>query len=250
MNRNRALPLAPETRHASRLVGRAGELRALRQALAGNPALVLVEGEAGIGKTRLLTEALAEQEGALVATCPPLRQPQTLGPIVDALRDAAGQVGQLGLSPLGGALRPLLPEWAADLPAPLEPAEDATAARHRIFRALSELLDRLRIGLLVVEDAHHADDATLELLLFLCSGPARRLCLVVTYRPEDVPARSLLLRLGSLRSSLGGAIRIGLGPLSETETAELVSSMLSAKTVTAEFARLLYQRTDGVPLAS
>lgn len=48
---------------------------------------------------------------------------------------------------LAGALRPLFPEWAGDLPPSPEPAEDATAARHRVFRALAELLERLNVDL-------------------------------------------------------------------------------------------------------
>jgi len=56
--------------------------------------------------------------------------------MVDAIRQAAGSPRQLGLSGLAGALRPLFPEWSADLPPAPEPAEDATAARHRLFRAL------------------------------------------------------------------------------------------------------------------
>ncbi|HEY1571748.1 MAG TPA: ATP-binding protein [Pseudonocardiaceae bacterium] len=136
-------------------VGRPAELAALGGALAGPPVVVLVAGEAGIGKTRLLHEFFAgsDDHGRLVAVCPPLREPYTLGPVVDALRQVATSVHGLALSPLGGALRSLFPEWVADPP---EPAEDATAARHRLFRALLELLDCLRIDTLVVEDVHWA----------------------------------------------------------------------------------------------
>jgi hypothetical protein len=70
---------------------------------------------------------------------------------------------------LAGALRPLFPEWAVGLPPALEPAEDATAARHRVFCALAEILARLEVSVLVVEDAHWADEATLEFLLFVAS---------------------------------------------------------------------------------
>ena len=74
------------------LVGRGGELAALAEALAAPPAVVLVEGEAGIGKSRLVQELLAlpavRARKVLVAACPPFRQPFTLGPVVDALRQA------------------------------------------------------------------------------------------------------------------------------------------------------------------
>ena len=95
-------------------------MAALTQAVTDSPAVILVEGEAGIGKTQLVQEFLSAQASlknhVLTASCPPLRTPCTLGAIVDALRLAADGIAGLQLSPLTGALRPLFPEWAADLP--------------------------------------------------------------------------------------------------------------------------------------
>jgi hypothetical protein len=160
----------PVTIHAPGFIGREPELAALVRSLACDPSVILVEGEAGVGKTRLLQEFLASQAvsggGVLLACCPPLQTPHTLGPVVDALRQATAHPARLGLSALSGALRPLFPEWAADLsPAP-EPPGDASAARHQVFCALAEVLSRLGARVLVVEDAHWADEATLEFLLF------------------------------------------------------------------------------------
>lgn len=115
-------------------VGRERELATLAGALARPPAVVLVEGEAGIGKTRLLGEYLtapaARPYRRLVAACAPLPEPLTLAPIVDAVRQARDTVRGLRLSALAGALRPLFPEWAGELPPLPEPLEDARAARH------------------------------------------------------------------------------------------------------------------------
>jgi DNA-binding CsgD family transcriptional regulator/tetratricopeptide (TPR) repeat protein len=246
-------------------VGRATELAALDAMLAGPPAVALVEGEAGIGKTRLLTEALARQPGthgngngngthgnsrrSIVVTCPPFLQPCTLGPVVDALRQAAGSPGELALTGLAGALRPLFPEWTADLPPAPEPVEDATAARHRLFRALAELLACLEVSVLVVEDVHWADEATLEFLLFLSSRQGQQPSIVVSYRPEDLPEDSLLLRLSSRLPAGTSGLRLALRPLAMAETVSLVSSMLHNKYVSPEFAAFLYERTDGIPLA-
>ncbi|MGI5518357.1 ATP-binding protein [Streptomyces sp. CA-106131] len=241
-----------------RFVGRDAELRCVSDALGRLPALVLVEGEAGIGKSRLVREALAAVGAAgarpLVAVCPPFREALTLGPIVDAARQAApggAEVGELGLSALAGTLRPLFPEWADGLPAAPEPLADAGAARHRLIRAFAELLDRLGIDVLVVEDVHWADEATLELLLFLASRQPLPLSLVLTYRPEEVAADSLLLRLSSRVSTGTGVscVRVGLGGLAVSDTAELVSSMLDDEHVSAAFAAFLQDRTEGVPLA-
>ncbi len=233
-------------------VGRDRELGALTAALHRPPAVVLVEGEAGIGKSRLVREFLASPTAGrhvVIASCPPFREPFTLGPIVDALRQATDRVVDLRLTALAGALRPLFPEWADQLPPPPEPLGDATAAHHRLLRALGELLDRLGLRVLVVEDVHWADEATLEFLLFLASRQSHHFSVVVTYRPEDVPSGSLLLRLCS-RAPVGTTqLRITLDPLDVAETAQLISSMLAGGHVSDEFARYLHEHTDGLPLA-
>ncbi|MGH3410510.1 MAG: ATP-binding protein, partial [Streptosporangiaceae bacterium] len=234
------------------LVGRERELAALGRALAAPPAIVLVEGEAGIGKTRLVRESLASPAGRkhiwVIASCPPFRQPHTLGPVASALREAVDDVASLRPSALAGALRPLFPEWTAGLPPALEPAEDATAARHRVFCALAELLARLEVSVLVVEDAHWADEATLEFLLFLASRRSRQVSIVASWRPEDVQDGSLLPRLARLATGDAG-VRLELRPLDVTQTARMVSSMLGDERVSAEFAAFMHRRTEGVPLA-
>ncbi|MFF3055238.1 ATP-binding protein [Streptomyces sp. NPDC057909] len=241
-----------------RFVGRDAELKRVTDALQQLPALVLVEGEAGIGKSRLVREALAAVviggPRTLVAVCPPFREALTLGPIVDAARQAApsgADVADLGLSALAGTLRPLFPEWADGLPSAPEPLADAGAARHRLIRAFAELLDRLGIDVLVVEDVHWADEATLEFLLFLASRQPFPLTLVMTCRPEEVAADSLLLRLSSRVPTSAGIshARVGLTGLAVSDTADLVSSMLDDEHVSTEFATFLHDRTEGVPLA-
>ncbi|BCJ50527.1 LuxR family transcriptional regulator [Actinoplanes sp. NBRC 14428] len=234
-----------------RFVGRDRELAALRGALARPPAIVLVEGEAGIGKSRLLREWLAAPEQtSLVSVCPPLRESLTLGPIVDAFHGIEPSVPRLGLTELAGALRPLFPEWSSHLPPALPPMDDAKAARHRLFRALDELLRALRVDVLVLEDAHWADEVTLEFLLFVISrqqsdGPS----LVVSYRPEEVDDGSLLLRLTSRLPAGVTQLRIALAPVRPGDTAALVSSMLDGNPISQEFTTFLHERTGGVPLA-
>ncbi|MBK3579468.1 AAA family ATPase [Streptomyces sp. MBT65] len=238
---------------APRFVGRAVELHRLRAALVRSPAVVLVEGEAGIGKSRLVQEALDEPGVAarrpLAAVCPPFREALTLGPIVDAAREARPDIGELTLTSLAGVLRPLFPEWGQDLPPAPEALSDAGAARHRLFRALAELLDAMGVGVLVLEDVHWADEATLDFLLFLASRRSRRTSLVLTYRPEDVAPESALMRLTSRPQSGTGHVRIRLGALDVPQTAELMSSMLDGEPVSEAFASFLQERTDGVPLA-
>lgn len=261
---------------APRFVGRERELASLARALSRPPAVVLVEGEAGIGKSRLLHEFLAaglpaagrsaagrsaarpagagfratDAQDVLVAACPPYRESLTLGPVVDALRQVGGRVGALRLSALAGALRPLFPEWTDDLPPSPEPLDDPSAARHRLFRALAELVGALPAGVLVVEDVHWADEATMQFLLFLASQPpAPGLSLLVTFRPEDLDAGSLLPRLSSRLPAGTTQVRIVLEPLDQAGTAGLVSSMLDDEPLSDEFAGFLHARTEGLPLA-
>jgi DNA-binding CsgD family transcriptional regulator len=239
--------------HGPAFTGRGSELAALTAALAGRPAVVLVDGEAGIGKSRLIGEFCASPAGQasspLVGCCPPFRTPHTLGPVADAVRQAAPDgIAALPLSGLAGALRPLFPEWAPGLPPAPEPAEDATAARHRLFTALAELLACLDVGVLVVEDMHWADDATVEFPLYLASRRPRPGSLVVTCRPEDVPAASLLPRLARLAAGDGG-LRLALDPLDVAGTAALMSSMLAGEHVSDEFAAFVHEHTEGIPLA-
>lgn len=235
------------------LIGRDRELAVLGSALTTPPAIVLVEGEAGIGKSRLVADFVGSpamrRHHALLAACPPFRQPLTLSPVVDSVREAAADVAGLRLSPLAGALRPLIPEWAPDLPPAPEPLTDPSAARHRLFRALAEILAQLRVTVLIVEDAHWADEATTEFLLFITTRQPQRLSLIVTYRPEDVPAASSLRRLSSRQTAALPRHRLVLNPLDADGTSALVSSMLNDEPVSPGFANRLHRDTEGLPLA-
>ncbi|MEU9508417.1 AAA family ATPase [Micromonospora sp. NPDC048170] len=232
-------------------VGRERELATLRGVLAVPPFVVLLEGEAGVGKSRLLREFMESASSgghrSLVGVCPPLREPYTLGPVVDAIREATDTLAGPGLSGLAGALRPLFPEWAADLPPAPDPLPDPSAARHRLFRALVELIGWLDVTVLVLDDMHWADEATIEFLLFLMSRPQPPVNVVVTYRPGEGPDDGMLRRLSSRLPAFG--LRLRLDPLRMDETGAFVSSMLAGEPVSAEFAAFLQRGTEGLPLA-
>ncbi|HEY0639925.1 MAG TPA: LuxR C-terminal-related transcriptional regulator [Pseudonocardiaceae bacterium] len=234
------------------LVGRDDAFRKVTDALADGLTLVVVEGEAGIGKTRLLREALAGlgdrlSGEVLLATCPAVPEPAPLGAVVAGVRRLTPVPG--ALSALGGALRPLFPEWADELPPALEPLDSPSAVRHRVFRALSELLARRGVQVVVVEDVHWADTTTLEWLLTLASedatgGPA----IVVSYRPWDVPAGSLLPRLTSRTHPGRTRVRVDLRPLDAVQVRQLVASTYVTDDVSEQFAEFLHRATDGIPL--
>ncbi|MGH3681755.1 MAG: ATP-binding protein, partial [Natronosporangium sp.] len=235
-------------------VCRDGAVASLTAALEHPPALVLVEGEAGIGKTRLVSECLAAGSLAdrtvLMVTCPPLTEPEPFAPVVAGLRRLRERIRGVKLSPLGGALRPLFPEWREDLPPPLEPVDDARQTRGRIYRALTELVDRLGIDALVFEDAHWADPASLEWLVTMTASGSGSRSVVVTYRREEVPDASPLRQVIS-RMPAGMALeRIAPKPLTAAGVQQLTKSMFRGlREVSEEFAAFVHARTGGLPLA-
>lgn len=226
------------------LAGRAAQLRTLGDALEHRPTLALIEGEAGIGKTRMVEDLLARTAftgvRVLRGRCLRMREPFPLGPVLDALRGLS--TGDLGdLIELVGALRPLLPELAHVLPAEPTPAA-GPARRHREFRAVRELLAAAGPALLVLEDLHWADTETRELLRYLLDRAPEQLGVVLTYRPELLPPG------GPLGSPVRPDVRVRLEPLDVASVRKLACEMLGVSRVGGEFGGKLHAYTAGIPL--
>ncbi|GAA2740878.1 ATP-binding protein [Kitasatospora cinereorecta] len=235
-----------------RFVGRDRELELLVAVLSRPPTVVLVEGEAGIGKSRLVREAAAALTDRPVLTgfCHPLREPHPFGPVVDALREAGTALpGRGTLPPSTGALAPLLPDLADRLPPPPPRPDDPRDVRQQLIRAVRAFLAALGPAVLLVEDLHWADDATRELLLLLHRDLPRQLALALTYRADDLPSGTPPLGT-ALRQSPGvGTVRLHLEPLSETEVDALAQDVMGPA-ADVELVRVLYQRCEGVPLVA
>lgn len=253
MRASQERPPRTATLSSPTLIGRDDELALLREATSIPPAVVLVDGEAGVGKSRLVREIAhvpdSENRRTLLGHCHRLREPFLLGPVVEALRDAGDHPPRGVLGPVVGALRPLLPELAGVLPPEPPPLWDARAERHRVFRALRELLGAFGPTLCVLEDLHWADEGTLEFLSFLLSRPPPELALVVTYRTEELPAVSPLPALRSLIRDDTVHLAIELPPLTVDGVSRLVCAILETDAISGEFARELHQRTAGIPFA-
>ncbi|WP_198663505.1 helix-turn-helix transcriptional regulator [Jiangella endophytica] len=251
--RNRQDAAALGTPAVRELIGRESVLAWANDALSTQRAMVLIEGEPGIGKSRLVVEMVRSESvarrGLLVVTCPPLREPFPLGPVVDALRRHGDRVRAAELTALGGALRPLFPEWSEFLPPSPEHLDDPKETRHRLLRAITELVERLGIEIVVVEDAHWADNATLEWLISVTSGQGHGPSTVITYRPNDVPPQSVLRVLTSRPRPGMKFRRERLEPLDVEQTRRMVGAMLGSGEVSEEFAAFLRDHTDGIPLA-
>ncbi len=211
------------------LVGRQVELARLSEAREaawqGRGGLVVISGEAGIGKSRLLEAAAAEAVAAggrlLAGSAHESEQIVAYGPWVDALR-LGGGIEAIGREP------DLKPGWRAELarlfPELGEVDRDAAADPTRLFGAMTELLrllGREAPVLVTLEDFHRADPMSLHLLGYA----ARRLSswtglIVVTARNEDTASARLLDRLVE---EIGARVtRIELMPLTQAETEELV----------------------------
>jgi tetratricopeptide (TPR) repeat protein len=235
-----------------RLVGRNAELLAITHALAAGQVVVLV-GEAGMGKSRLL-QALASDASLRAQGTPHTllhvsgRPGDALVPyatISRALRQLLDQNPAAADPALLRELAPLLPELApATTPMP-------SALQPPLARPVLALLQRARHALqaLALDDLHFADEATLELLQGLLtaprdSAPAMRWCLGL--RPPAIGSRQRAL-LDALATA-GPHTRISLQPLTEVQLAELVDSLGLPGVTGARTAALLHQRTGGNPL--
>ena len=178
-------------------VGREEELAflhdALRRAAAGRPGMVLVAGEAGVGKSRLAGR-FAEQAaraGSLVAAggaAPLTGGALPYAPLLQALQALAGDHEPTALGGRGVELAGVLAELTGDWPEG-EGVQAPEVGRGRLFerlRAVLGLLGQTAAMLLVLEDLHWADSATLDVLAFvLRTLRGARLLVVGTYRAED-----------------------------------------------------------------
>ena len=223
-------------------VGRASELTILDQALVqadgGAPAVLLVGGEAGVGKTRLVTEFAARRAGdgtrVLVGGCVPVADGGLpFAPAIEALRDLVGQLGVEPVRALAGPswselarLLPALgdPDRAGAGPGPPPEANDQVRLFELVLGLLSALADRA-VLVLVVEDVHWADRSTRDLLAYLARNLRRqRVVLLVTHRIDE-PGSPWL---GPFLAELGraGAGRLEVARFERAESAAQMAAIL------------------------
>jgi predicted ATPase/DNA-binding SARP family transcriptional activator len=244
------------------LVGRSAEWSALLeayQAARHDGRLVVLEGEAGIGKTRLAEEfaahAMAAGATTVAGRCYDGESGLVYQPFVEGLRAAlAGRADRAWLNAVAAPwlieTSRLLPELAELRPGlPPAPPLDSPGAQGRFLAGLRQLLEAALAGpapgVLVLDDLHWADEASLDLLTYLVHRLAGQpLCIVATWRSEQVHGGHRLRRLTAEAQRAAGATVLRLAPLSEPEVAELVAAVAPAR---AGQAAWLYQETEGLP---
>lgn len=181
----------------------------LTAATAGNGSVTLIAGEAGIGKTALLREFCRRHAGSvqvLWGDCDAMRTPRPLGPLYDIARAAGGELAAVMTS---------------------------DAPRHeRLSTFLDILHSPLRPVVVVVEDLHWADEASLDLVLYLARRVEdRHAAVLVSYRDDELPPEHPLRTLLGHLAPLPAVHRLRVRPLSEPATCLLAQGRADAEYV-------------------
>ncbi|MEP7223784.1 MAG: AAA family ATPase [Actinomycetota bacterium] len=229
------------------LVGRQRECEDLRRSFtateSGHGGLILIAGEAGVGKTRLVGDML--DESALLRLDAPSSQGVTppYVPLVLALRAYLRRVpdGLADCGPLSGHLALLLPELGA---AP-DTADRATLLE--AVRCAFVAMGRFAPIGVFFDDLQWADDTTLELLAPLASTLEQEPVLLVgAYRSDEIPRGHSVRRLRSELRRGGRLQELDLGSLEAEQTQELVAGVAGEEPSSA-FATMIFLRTQGTP---
>jgi len=229
------------------LVGRKAERErleaALERARLGGGSLVLLAGEAGVGKTRL-ANAVAESAGGLVLSGRGTQGAEAPhGPVVAALRSylRSDPDGFAGLGPLRSHLALILPELGDPAPA---------GDRATLFEAVRAAFAHLaleRHAVVVLDDLQWSDAATLELLSALAEPLGQMPVLVIAaYRSDGLPRDHMLRRLRHELRRAGLLDEVALSPLEPDETADLLAELLD-EAPAPSLASAIQDRTQGVP---
>jgi class 3 adenylate cyclase len=244
-------------------VGRLAEVTRLAHGLelaeAGGGGLVMVVGEPGIGKTRMLEEfaASARERGARVlwGSCYEGEWAPPYGPFAEAIAGYAGEIDgdalRKELGPFGGAVAKLVPELKQRIPdlpelPPLQPDEERQRLLDAVTRLLAAAAENAPL-LLVLDDLHWADRGTVSMLRHLARCLRReRLLMVGAYRDVELDRKHPLAdALAALRREAEYQ-RIALSGLGEGEVGTLISRV-AAQEVPEALVRAIAGETEGNP---
>ena len=246
------------------LVGREQDLAFLADgwlaALSGGCSLLLITGEAGVGKTRL-AQAFADArrwQGARVLTgrCYEFERLLPYQPVAEALRALPSAAAEAAADAVPAWVIAQVSRLAPDLfpqilASPGKASGQQGGEQEQLFEGVSRFLARVTSQeplLLVFEDLHWATDSTLQLLHHLTRTLAHQPALIVsTLRPEAVPPAHPLATLGRRLERDGLARRLQLSRLSAAAVAALIGQISGAGEAAGPLAERLYQETEGNP---
>jgi DNA-binding CsgD family transcriptional regulator len=229
------------------VIGREQELDELATMISaaadGHGSMLLLAGEAGVGKTRLVETAVAKTKLACLRSAAAERGSSPYAPITAVLRDyLRGQPD--GLSSAGrivSHLRPLLPELG---PAPRNTDRETLV---EAVRVAFETIAAYDTTVVFLDDLQWADAATLELLPSLAEAAEEwPLLFLGAYRNESIPRGHPLRRLRTDLRRSGRLVELNVEPLDPTATAELATRLLEGD-LGPTLQAALYDRTQGVP---
>ena len=242
--------------NAAPLIGRVREWKRMQTtwqaAAAGQSRLLILWGEAGIGKTRLAEDLLiwANRQGIITAVtrCYAAEGDLAYAPVATLLRS---EVLRPGIARLSREWQLEISRLAPDLTEARPSVRPLTEGwqRQRLFEALARaVLATQRSLILLVDDLQWCDRDTLEWLHYLLRyQPGARLLVIGTIRAEEVDAGHALLKLLEALRRESHITEISLDPLSQEETAELAVHV-AGHTLSQERNAHLYQETEGNPL--
>ncbi|MBI4901026.1 MAG: AAA family ATPase, partial [Actinobacteria bacterium] len=241
---------AHETTVVGQQVERQSLMDAWRRAAEGNPGLVVLGGEAGIGKSTLvswLTEQLGPECQHVSGQCVPLGEDGlALAPLTWILRELVARYGVASLRQWAG------PGWSA-LSALLPSLVDGPSKPHdrlQQYESVARILEHAAAAsplLVVVEDLHWADESTLGLLRFVSRAVLNaRLLVVCTFRSDELPRRHPLRPFLVETARQPGAVRIDMSRLSPPETGRLIA-LSTHRTPSPALVRLIAEHSQGIP---
>lgn len=231
----------------SAFIGREAERarfsQAVERARGGTGSLLLLSGEAGVGKTRLAEEAVTASSAAVLRGAASSSAAPPYGPVVAALRSylRARPDGLDGCGPLRAHLALLLPELGG---------QAAASDRATVFEAVRCAFAQLAgdaHALVLLDDLQWSDEATLELLAALAPTLAELPVLVVAaYRSDGLPRDHPLRWLRNELRRGGDLDELVLTPLDPADTARLLAGLLPG-VPSPSLVRALHDRTQGFP---
>src|SRR6476646_1159689 len=242
------------------LVGRESEISLLEDALLatlrGDGGVVIVGGEAGMGKTRLVTElsTRARRRGCVVVSgaCSEAELSLPYLPFLEAIGNHLARQDLVALRERMGSAAEELAQLFPQMGRPAPAGNEAVQAKLRLFESILLLLrdaSRSSALLLVLEDLQWADPATRELLDY----STRRLrstnvLILATYRTDEMHRRHALLPTIEAWRRSGQVQMVELKALQPDSVADIICSIFGESRISGEFRDFLYERSEGNPL--